>query len=218
MKQDRGIVYILTNPLFKDNVVKIGVTTRDIKSRMRELGSETGVPCPFECYVAYEIDNYKTVEKIMHTIYRSVDRHTDTQHKKKEFFAVKPEDADSVLSLLAELLNGKRVTIDNTPEQMAQIEKTTEELEKNQNAKNFKFKDYNIPVGAELIFSKNDKIRCRVLDNNKVSYDNEEYSLSRLTIILMRKMGYSGKHYNGYAYWFYNNTILSDYRDMCEEG
>ena len=68
-----------------------------------------------------------------------------------------------------------------------------------------------------MSFSKNDKIHCRVIDNNKVLYEGNEYSLSRLTIILMREMGYSGKHYNGYAYWLYNNTILTDYRDDEEE-
>ena len=214
MQGDRGIVYILTNPLFKENVLKIGITKDDVKSRMRQWDRETGVPCPFECYVAYEIDHYAKVEKILHTIYRSFDRHTDKKHKKKEFFAVNPEDVDNVLSLLAEILNGKRIIINNSPDEIVQIEQTTEELEKNQIAKNFKFKDYGIPVDAELVFSKDNSIRCTVLDNNKVLYKNEEYSLSRLTLILMKNMGYSGNHYNGYAYWLYNDMILSDFRNQ----
>ena len=214
MQDARGIIYILTNPLFKENVVKIGITKNDVKSRMRQLGREMGVPCPFECYVAYEIDHYTKVENILHTIYRSVDKHTDKTHKRKEFFAVNPEDIDNVLSQLAEILNGKRIIINNSPDEIIQIEKTTEELEKNQIAKNFKFKDYNIPVGTELVFSKNNSITCFVLDNNKVLYKNEEFSLSRLTLNLMKDMGYSGNHYNGYSYWLYNNTILSDYRNL----
>ena len=214
MQQDRGFVYILTNPSYKENIIKIGITKSDVKSRMLQLGRETGVPCPFECYVAYEIDHYVQVEKILHTIYRGVDRHIDKKNKKKEFFAVNPEDVDNVLSLLAELLNGKRVIINNTPEELVQIEQANKVKEKSLTAKNFKFKDYGIPVGAELIFSKDNSIRCTVLDNNKVLYKNEEYSLSRLTIILMKQMGYSGTHYNGYAYWLYNDIILSDYRNQ----
>lgn len=80
----RGIVYILTNPMFQDDVVKIGKTT-NLEQRIKALSKETGTPCPFECYTAYEVDNYEAVEKLMHTIYRELDMHTDKKHKKKEF-------------------------------------------------------------------------------------------------------------------------------------
>lgn len=110
MTKERGIIYILTNPMFREDVIKIGIT-KDLPKRLKQLGCETGVPCPFECYVAYEIDNYKQVEKIMHSIYRGVERHTDKEHKKKEFFQVHPSRADEVLSQLAELLNGKKLLL-----------------------------------------------------------------------------------------------------------
>lgn len=213
MAKDRGIVYILTNPMFREDVIKIGIT-QNIEERLKQLGCETGVPCPFECYVAYEIDNYKEIEKLMHCIYRGVERHTDKEHSRKEFFQIHPSRVDEVLSRLAELMNGKKVFVDNakiyTPEQQQILEETSIEAEKNQIAKRFKFQDYNIPTGTELVFIKDDKTHCRVLDNNKVSFNGKEYSLSRLTFNLMQKLGYSGKHYNGYNYWLYNNIILTD--------
>lgn len=216
MTKERGIIYILTNPMFREDVIKIGIT-KDLK----QLGCETGVPCPFECYVAYEIDNYKQVEKIMHSIYRGVERHTDKEHKKKEFFQVHPSRADEVLSQLAELLNGKKVIIDNrkiyTLEQQQILEESTKAAEKNQIAKRFKFQDYNIPIGATLIFIKDDKIRCKVIEDNKVNYNGEIFSLSRLTMNLMQERGYLGKHYNGYNYWLYNDTILTDMSPSTEE-
>lgn len=90
----------------------------------------------------------------MHTIYRSVDKHADKQHKSKEFFLVNPADADIVLAKLSSILNGKRVIFNNTKEEKNIIKETKEKLEKIQVAKKFKFNDYNIPSGAELFFFK----------------------------------------------------------------
>ena len=50
-----NIVYALTNPAMP-GIVKIGMTDRDdVKRRMSDLYT-TGVPLPFECAVAWEID------------------------------------------------------------------------------------------------------------------------------------------------------------------
>lgn len=220
MAKERGIIYILTNPMFREDVIKIGIT-KDLSKRLKQLGCETGVPCPFECYVAYEIDDYKQVEKIMHSIYRGVERHTDKEHKKKEFFQVHPSRADEVLSQLAELLNGQKIAVDNrkiyTPEQQQILEESAKAAERNQIAKKFKFQDYGIPVGATLTFIKDDKTRCRVTEDNKVVYNGEKFSLSRLTGNLMQKLGYAGKHYNGYNYWLYDDIVLTDMPPTAED-
>ena len=50
-----NIVYVLTNPAMP-GFVKIGMTDKnDVQIRMRELYG-TGLPLPFECFVAREID------------------------------------------------------------------------------------------------------------------------------------------------------------------
>lgn len=52
----RQIVYVLTNSAMP-GLVKIGKTTRnDLSSRMSELFS-TGVPVPFDCVYACEVDD-----------------------------------------------------------------------------------------------------------------------------------------------------------------
>ena len=66
MENNRGIIYILTNDLFKDNIIKIGMTEEDVIGRIKQLNSGTGVPYPFSCYAAFEIDNYKGIEKIVY--------------------------------------------------------------------------------------------------------------------------------------------------------
>lgn len=208
---EKGIVYILTNPLFKENIIKIGSTT-NIKTRLKTLSRETGVPGAFECYVAYEVKNYKQVEHLMHKIYKSVERHTDKKHKKKEFFNVAPDLADDVLStLVINLLNGKKISVNNdgvyTKEQQKQL---NSKEKRKQIAEKFKFEKYGILPGAELFFTKNPKIKCIVGNNNKVIYKKQEYSLSGLTIKLMQELQYSGTHYNGYAYWIYKDILLKE--------
>lgn len=49
-----GFIYILVNPAFQDNILKIGKTTRASAHRIREL-STTGVPTDFR--VAFEIES-----------------------------------------------------------------------------------------------------------------------------------------------------------------
>lgn len=61
-----GIVYILTNPSFKDDIVKIGVTSGVVEKRMKELHT-TGVPAPFEWYAIYKTYEYEKVEKFIHS-------------------------------------------------------------------------------------------------------------------------------------------------------
>ena len=56
-----NIVYVLTNPAMP-GLVKIGMTDRDdVQRRMRDLYS-TGVPLPFECVIAREIEDREAVE------------------------------------------------------------------------------------------------------------------------------------------------------------
>ena len=47
MKMDKGYVYILTNPSFKEDWIKIGNSSRPVDIRSKELDN-TAVPLPFE--------------------------------------------------------------------------------------------------------------------------------------------------------------------------
>lgn len=46
MTNNQGYVYILTNPSFKDDWVKIGKSSRPVNVRSKELDN-TAVPLPF---------------------------------------------------------------------------------------------------------------------------------------------------------------------------
>jgi hypothetical protein len=77
----RGFVYILTNPSYKDNIIKIGFTI-NLKNRLSQL-DKTGVPTPFEPYMTVETAKYKELEKVIH---HEIDKLTDLERGKIENF------------------------------------------------------------------------------------------------------------------------------------
>lgn len=99
--KETGYVYILTNPSFKDEIVKIGITSGTVEKRMKELHT-TGVPLPFEEYASYKTTKYAEVERFMH---RSLSLLADNRvNSSREFFKIKPDVALDYLMQIAELL------------------------------------------------------------------------------------------------------------------
>ncbi len=96
-----GYIYILTNPSFRLNRYKIGLTTRSPSERAQELSSATGVPEPFE--VAYEkkvSDCYKAERSIKEKL-----EHLRIS-KNREFYEIKLADAVDILHNTANEVGG----------------------------------------------------------------------------------------------------------------
>ena len=69
--KEPGYVYILTNPSFREDWVKIGKSSRPVDVRSKELDN-TAVPLPFEIFATMKTVKYNEVEKLVHkTIARS---------------------------------------------------------------------------------------------------------------------------------------------------
>ena len=68
-----GYVYILTNPSFREDWVKIGKSARPVNVRSKELDN-TAVPLPFEIFATIRTVKYNEVEKLVH---KTIDRLTD---------------------------------------------------------------------------------------------------------------------------------------------
>ena len=63
--KEPGYVYILTNPSFREDWVKIGKSSRPVDIRSKELDN-TAVPLPFEIYATLQTVKYDVVEKKIH--------------------------------------------------------------------------------------------------------------------------------------------------------
>ena len=59
--KEPGYVYILINPSFREDWVKIGKSSRPVDVRSKELDN-TAVPLPFEIYATLRTAKYDKVE------------------------------------------------------------------------------------------------------------------------------------------------------------
>ena len=101
--KEAGYVYILSNPSFKEDWVKIGKSSRPVDIRSKELDN-TAVPLPFEIYATLKTTKYNQVERQLH---RMIDRLTNLRiRQNREFFNVAPDQA-------LELLKDCAMTLDD---------------------------------------------------------------------------------------------------------
>ena len=100
-----GYVYILTNPSFREDWVKIGKTT-NMEERLRTLYN-TSLPLPFEVFATLRTAKYNEAEKLVH---HYIERFTDLRiRNNREFFNVKPEDALEIFKEVATLLDDAEI-------------------------------------------------------------------------------------------------------------
>lgn len=96
-KTQLGWVYVLHNPSFKHNMIKIGFTNRPTpQQRAQELSKHTGVPTEFEVVYAVQVPNAQNVETRVHQI---------LQHKRaqnnREFFECHTDEAVKTIRSVA---------------------------------------------------------------------------------------------------------------------
>lgn len=95
----KGYVYILTNPSFREDWVKIGKSSRPVDVRSKELDN-TAVPLPFEIYATLKTAKFDKVEKQIH---KQIDRLTDLRiRQNREFFNIAPSVALDIMRDIAD--------------------------------------------------------------------------------------------------------------------
>jgi hypothetical protein len=197
-----GIVYLLTNPAMT-GLVKIGMTLKtDVESRMRELYS-TGVPLPFKCEYACSVNAERCaeIEKAFHTAFSPYRINAN-----REFFRIEPEQAIALMKLLDQ--SDCDVTFEFGSEMQSLLDSNDKVAVENERKRrpNLNFREMGIPVGSQLEYIIDASIKCEVIGDHKVKYDNQETSLSALTNQLLGKC-------DGYGviptrHWSYNGRII----------
>lgn len=215
--KEAGYVYILTNPSFKEDWVKIGKSSRPVDIRSKELDN-TAVPLPFEIYATLRTVKYEEVERLVH---KTIDRLTDLRiRQNREFFNVPPAKALDILKDISTTLddaeidevylgeNRKNITICNNDD-------TTITLKRHQRPR-FKFSMVNIPIGSLITFIPTG-IEVRVADDDKVEYQGRLYKLSPFvgTFMPEDRRNSSGA-YQGAKYFSYKGEVLDDIRTEME--
>ncbi len=214
-----GYVYILTNPSFKEDWVKIGKSARSVDVRSKELDN-TAVPLPFEIFATMRTVKYNEVEKLVH---KTIDRLTDLRiRQNREFFNVAPQVALDIFKDISLTIDD--AVIDEVyyksicKEQNIEIHES-EVIENpicTKQRPRFKFSMVNIPIGSILVFTPT-KIEVKVASDDMIEYDGRLFKLSPFvgTYMPENKRNTSGA-YQGAKFFTYKGDVLSELRDKID--
>ena len=205
MEESKGVIYILTNPSFKE-YVKIGYAD-DIEKRLQQLNRSECIPFAFRVYATYEVDSrlsdlkiHSIIDKLNPNL-RSIDNFNG-QKRVREFYAMSPEDAYSILEAIAEIHNRTDKLKLIEPDAAAQSDESiAEEIQTETRIRgaNFTFSEWEIPVEAVLEYYKNPDIKCTVVDDRKVEYEGEIMFLTSVAKkITGKQSGIAGPRYFKY--------------------
>ena len=204
-------VYILTNPSFREDWVKIGKST-NMEKRLKTLNT-TALPLPFKVYATIKTSKYEELEKIIH---KQIDRLTDLRiNQSREFFNVHPAQALDIFLDQATALDDAIVTKyeNGKPRQMYPVlEKSKEEKEKKPQRPPFDFSMVGLNVGDKVIFDALN-LEVKVAGKNKVEYEGRLWSLSAFCgTYLPENMHNASEAYQGPKYFSYQGKTLWEIR------
>lgn len=212
--KEAGYVYILTNPSFKEDWVKIGKSSRPVDIRSKELDN-TAVPLPFEIYATLKTVKYEQVEKLIH---KTIDRLTDLRiRQNREFFNVSPAKALDILKDISTTLDDAEIDEVYLGDARLKCNSGIKEDEQPKKQRpRFKFSMVNIPIGATITFIPAG-INVKVADEYHVEYEGRIYKLSPFvgTFMPEEKRNTSGA-YQGAKYFSYKGEVLDDLRTKIE--
>ena len=197
MSKKKEIVYVLQNEAMP-GLIKIGITHDEKVDKRLQTLYTTGVPLPFECIWAGEVDNCAEIESLIHNAFSDF-----RINPKREFFKLKPE---RVIPLLKKLASAEIMA--NKVEKMfnGSVSVAEKEAVKQFHRPMLDFKEMGISVGDELLYEKDPTIRVTVISNKKINFEGKEYSLSALTKKI-RKLPY---YVAPCKYWSYKGKNLDD--------
>jgi hypothetical protein len=186
--------------------IKIGKTKSKLLGRIKALDT-TGVPLPFECFYAAQVNDCDVAERLLHDAF---DDHR--VRKNREFFEISPERAASALKLAALKEITPHEDIFETKEDSVAVAKAKIRRSR------FNFQIVDIPKGSTLTHNKDVSETCEVVDNHKVLYDGVEQSLSNAALIIFHKLGYTWSAVSGPDSWLYEGETLDARRKRMEES
>ena len=212
-KQDIGYVYILTNPSFRNDWIKIGKSSRPVDVRSKELDN-TAVPLPFEIFAVMKTVKYSEVEKLVH---KTIDRLTDLRiRQNREFFNVNPHIALDIFRDIASTIDDAEVILYEDNELKIDDDLDIHERREVKRSR-FKFSMCGIEIGESIVFEPT-KMVVKVATDDSIEYNGRIYKLSPFvgTFMPIEKRNSSGA-YQGARYFSYRGKILDNIRKEKEQ-
>lgn len=208
---EQGYVYILTDPSFKEDWVKIGKSSRPVDVRSKELDN-TAVPLPFEIFATMKTCKYNEVEKLVH---KTIDRLTDLRiRQNREFFNVSPQMALEIFRDIAMTIDDAEVVLYHENKPIADSNPAPQKREVKRSR--FIFSMCDIKIGELITFIPTGLV-VKVASDDSIEHDGRIYKLSPFvgTFMPEDKRNTSGA-YQGAKYFSYKGRILDDIRKERE--
>lgn len=217
-----GEIYVLVNRAFS-NLVKIGYSV-DAKQRARQLSSNTAVPSPFHVYCVYRVKK-ELADKRLHDL---IDTLNPDLHyaQNREFFKMSPGDAYGMLKAIAEMVGDEEQLTLNpySDEYVSELlgaggpvvdtcpPKPTEGGGKRRSQPPFRFDEFGIEVGSQLLFYDRrsrivrDDISATVAGPRTILFRGRETSLSAVA----QELAQLKNGPRGTEWWMYGGELLVD--------
>jgi hypothetical protein len=198
-----NVVYVLTNEAMP-GIVKIGLTNDSVESRLGSLNSHSGVPLPFECFFAAEVDSCSRVEKILHQLFSEY-----RINPKREFFRIDPEKVVLAISIgpFKDVTPGAVIADQDDKDALAKEKARRPRI---------KLTALGINPGDVLLFSRDSAVTAQVVADNKVLYNGQVTSLSAAALDALHNMGYKTPAASGSEHWEYDGELLDERRRRME--
>jgi hypothetical protein len=197
------IIYVLTNEAMPD-LCKIGLTNESVDIRLTQLSSHAGVPLPFDCYFAAEVEDAARLEKTLHQLFGD-----QRINPRREFFRVDPEKIVLAISIgkFKEITPGEAEVDSQEKEALAKAKSRRPRI---------RLDAIGIKSGDLLNFSRDESVVATVVDDGKVQLDGETLSLSAAALKVLTRMGYKTPAASGSDYWMFDGELLDERRRRIE--
>jgi len=228
--KEPGYVYILTNPSFREDWVKIGKSSRPVNVRSKELDN-TAVPLPFEIYATLRTVKYEIAEKKLHKL---IDRFTQLRiRKNREFFNIPPETALEQLKDVADLLedgvvtlykNNQPITLPDDPPSPTPTDvhthttqdHDTDTDDPHHKRSRFRFSMIGLKAGDAVTFAPTGE-RVSVVSDNEIERGGQRYKLSQFCRLFMPEERRTPTNtYQGAKFFTHNGQTLDQLRTEKE--
>lgn len=217
-EQHKGVIYILTNPSFKE-YVKIGYA-HDLEKRLQQLNRSEAIPFAFRAYATYEVDGELTDKELHHLIdnlnpnLRSREIFEDGKKREREFYEMSKEDAYAILESIAKISGTTdRLKRRKPTGQEIEEEKLADEARENAKRSAFRFSQVGIKPGEHIVFIEDNNIQPLVVDDRHIKYGGVTTSMSALA---QQIKGFN--HPVQGSLWFtYKGVKLTELRERMEK-
>ncbi len=217
MKKAKGYVYILTNPSFREDWVKIGKSARPVDLRLKELDN-TAVPLPFEIYATLQTKKYAYVEGLIHQAIKEFGPDLVIRPN-REFFNIKPEKALKHFRKIAEGIDDAVIKeYTKSPNIEPKPKPEPQPIPKPPSTKRprFRFSMVGIKIGEYVTFIPTN-IKVKVVADDLIEYKGKKYKLSPFVRkFLPKSQRNTSGAYQGAKYFSYKGETLYDLRIKAE--